>query len=222
VLDFGTSVLVLVASVALLWTLYENRRGASAAASLQVEDVRDVTIDGNATTKRAGHGPIVVVEFADFQCPFCARHARDTFPDIRREFIDSGRVTYFAFALPLRMHPLARKAAEAAECAAREGKYWQIHERLFQAPIALTPHDLLRAAQETGLDMGRFEPCLTDGAVGAVATDIQQATRLGVRSTPTFFVGRLRKDGQIDAFKRINGAVPFGEFKAAVETVAAL
>lgn len=222
VLDIGSSVLVIVASIALVWTLFENRSLPSASVRSPVEDVRDVTIDREATTKRAGRGSVVVVEFSDFQCPFCGRHAWETFPEIRRELIDPGYVTYLAFALPLQMHPLARKAAEAAECAAREGKYWQMHERLFHEPIALTPPDLLRAAQGTQLDMTRFESCLAEGAVEAVAADIQEATRLNVLATPTFFVGKLRGDGKIDLFKRINGALPFGEFKAVVDEVAKL
>ena len=222
VLDVGSTVLVLVAAVALLWTLYQDRGRNADVAAAATQNLRDITIDSAGATKQIGRGPIAIVEFADFQCPFCARHARDTFPHIRTKLIDTDRVTYVAFALPLQSHPLARKAGEAAECAAREGKYWEMHRTLFQEPLRLDAPDLLRAAESIGLERARFEDCLGNGAADAVASDIQRALRLTVSATPTFFVGQLREDGKINVLKRLNGALPFEAFEAAVDHVSKL
>lgn len=222
ILDVASSVLVGLAAVALLWSVYESRSRSAAVVASNVQDVKDVTIDGAAAAKRSGRGPVAIVEFSDFQCPFCGQFARDTFPDIRKKLIDSGKVTYIAFALPLQMHPLAAKAGEAAECAAREGKYWEMHDVLFSEPLRLTPPDLVSAATTIGLDMARFEPCFANEAREAVAADMREATRLKVAATPSFFVGKLRGDGKIEVFKRISGALPYQAFAEAVESVSKL
>ena len=216
ILDIGSTIVVTTAAGALLWTLYEGNSPANAAAP-RVQTVTGLSIDGAKITKRLGDARVALVEFSDFECPFCAKHARETYPSIRRELIDKNKITYVSFAYPLdTIHPQARKASEAAECAARQGRFWEMHERLFANPKALAVGDLFESAAAIGLDRTRFETCIAKEAAEAVEADFEEGKRLNVNSTPTFFVGRVRPDGSIDLLKRIHGAVPFETFADAV------
>jgi protein-disulfide isomerase len=213
IFDVGSTVLVMVAAAALLWRLYQTPAGSVANAAPRVQTVTGLRIDRTTITKRLGDAPVALIEFFDFQCPFCAKHARDTYPSIRRELIDKHKVTYVSFAFPLDgIHPDARKASEAAECASRQGRFWEMHERLFANPKALGVADLFKSAAAVGLDTTRFETCIAKEAVDAVTADVEEGKRLNVNSTPTFFVGRVRADGSIDLLKQINGAAPFETF----------
>jgi protein-disulfide isomerase len=180
-----------------------------------------LSIDAARATKRVGNGSIVLVEFTDFQCPFCARHALETYPSLRRDLIDQDRLTYLAFAFPLeRIHPYARKASEAAECAAKQGRYWEMHERIFANQRALkNPDFLAETAREIGLDEKLLEICLSNQASDAVAADIAEGERLDVNSTPTFFLGRRQPNGAIKLEKRIRGLVAFEHLSDAIEEV---
>ena len=111
ILDVGSAVLVSLAAGALLWTFFRSPTAArKASTGPRVESVNGLQIDGRRVTKRLGSGPVVLVEFTDFQCPFCAKHARDTYPEIRRDFIDQNKITYVSFSFPLdRIHPEARR-----------------------------------------------------------------------------------------------------------------
>jgi protein-disulfide isomerase len=141
---------------------------------------------------------------------------------IRRDFVDQGKLTYVSFAFPLeRIHPHARKASEAAECAAQQGRYWEMHERLFDDEAALQEPDVfMKNATALGLDMARFESCLASEAANAVATDVAEGERLHVNATPTFFLGTIQSDGAIELVKRISGAAPLEVFGSAIEDVA--
>ncbi|HKE87013.1 MAG TPA: DsbA family protein, partial [Vicinamibacterales bacterium] len=163
---------------------------------------------------------LALVEFSDFQCPFCGRFARDTYPSIREEFVDKDKLTFVSFAFPLELaHALARKASEAAECAARQGKYWEMRERLYADQSALAPAALSNSAQALGLDLKQFDACLDDGAQKAVQAEIDQGRQLGVNSTPTLFLGRFRRDGSIALVKRIRGAAPLAQLKSEIGSI---
>jgi protein-disulfide isomerase len=163
---------------------------------------------------------VVLVEFADYECPFCARHAQSTAPTIKKELLDSGEIQHVFFNFPLAMHPRAQKAGEAAECAAQQGHFWEMHERLFEDPRALEVTDLSQRAEDIGLNRETFMACLESGATAEmVREDLEEGRRLGVNSTPAFFVGTIRPDGSIDLVKRINGAVPFEQFEEAFREV---
>jgi protein-disulfide isomerase len=186
----------------------------------KVESVSGIRIEAAQATNRTGKGPVAIVEFSDFECPFCAQHARDVYPSIRRDLVAPGLASYVTLAFPLeRIHPNARKASEAAACAARQGRYWEMHERLFTSPTMLAADGLAESAQAAGLDSERFYACLAGEAADEVAADIAVARRLGVNSTPTFFVGLIRPDGSIDLMKRLNGVVAVEDFRDAIAEV---
>lgn len=150
--------------------------------------------------------PVTLVEFTDYECPFCRRHIDRVYPWIRSEY--GGRVRYVVRNFPLPSHPSAVKAAEAAECAFDQGSFWPYHDALFQNQHALGVEDLQRYAAEIGLDELAFDRCLESGAkADVVARDVQVGRDLGVRLTPTFFIGG----------RQLVGAWPADSFRVYLE-----
>lgn len=135
---------------------------------------------------------LVVVEFSDFQCPACQRHALTTQPVLDEQFVKTGEVLWVAKHLPLRIHPRAPVAAAAAECAGDQGKFWPMHDRLFQQMEQWSTGDepdtaLVGLAGDLGLDRTQFLACLSGRqALERVLSDLYDAQGIGVRSTPTF------------------------------------
>ena len=154
-------------------------------------EVRDVATEGRPQ-RGADDAPITIVEFTDYECPFCGRYIRDTYPALMAEYGD--RMKYVVRNFPLSsIHPNARKAAEAAECAFDQGRFWEYHDALFQNQGALDVPSLKAYAEELGLDVETFSTCLDSGAKReVVAADHRDALAHGVNGTPTFFVnGRM-------------------------------
>jgi protein-disulfide isomerase len=186
-------------------------------------DAIDLTIDG-AHVKGSPQARLTIVEFSDYQCPFCARHAQQTMTQIEREFIDTGKVRYAVRNLPLEsIHPDAFKAAEAAECAGAQGKFWEMHKLLFANQRALGITELPRHADALGLDGALFRKCLDTGEYAAkVRRDIEDAQKAGLTGTPAFFVGVTRgTDPKVKVVRKISGAQPFSAFKAVLEAMLA-
>ena len=118
-----------------------------------------LSVDG-APSLGNGDAKVTLIEFSDYQCPFCGRHFSQTLPRLMTEYVKTGKVKYVLRDFPLEpIHPLAFKAAEAARCAGDQGKYWEMHGRLFSNQQALGPKDLPRHAEAVGLDVTRFQEC---------------------------------------------------------------
>lgn len=169
---------------------------------------------------RGGDGArVVLVEFSDFQCPFCGRHAKQTLPQIERDYVATGKVLYVMRNLPLeQIHPDAFRAASAAECAGDQGKYWQMHEKLFGNQQALSAADLTRYAQESGVEPKAFQQCMDANQHEAkIRQDLTDAVRAGVNSTPTFFLGFREAGDKVKIVRRVSGAHPYPVFKAAID-----
>src|SRR5207247_2384320 len=107
------------------------------------------------------------------------------------------------------IHPYAFKASEAVECSREQGKFWEMHDRLFENRQALAEPDLLGYALELGLDRSKFSKCLGGAMASVVRADQAEATRLGVQSTPTLMIGEFGPNGRIKLMRRIAGAVPY-------------
>lgn len=150
--------------------------------------------------------PVTIVEFSDYECPFCGRFFEQTLPVLRNKFGDKIRLVYKDFPLP--MHANAPKAHEAAHCAGEQGKYWQYHDLLFQNQRALGPDQLRDYARRLNLDEGKFNVCL-DGSKYAerVSRGRNLGSESGVTGTPTFFI-----NGEM-----LVGAQPSDVFVAAIE-----
>ena len=218
-LDVVGTALILLATAGVIWAIGPNR-GNSGAGRPDIEDVSGLRIDADKLTNVKGRGSVAIVEFADYQCPFCGRHARETAPELERRFVAPGRIRYLYFHYPIqRLHPYAMKAGEAAECAGEQGAFWQMHERLFNNSQSLSRPDLITHARALSLDDAAFQACLDKDKAAAVLADKEEGVRLGVNSTPTFFVGTVEPDGSIELVKRINGAVSLDRFEAAIDDV---
>jgi protein-disulfide isomerase len=183
----------------------------------------ELTIAG-AHVKGSPQARLTIVEFSDYQCPFCARHAQQTMAQIEREFVDTGKVRYAIRNLPLeRLHPDAFKAAEAAECAGAQGKFWEMHKVLFANQRALGLAELPRHADAVGLDRTAFTKCLESGEYAAkVRKDVEDAQKAGITGTPAFLVGVTRgADPTVRVVRRISGAQPFSAFKSTLDAMLA-
>lgn len=162
-----------------------------------------VTVDADDPVRGPKDAPIEIVEFSDFQCPFCAR-ATPTLQQVIDVYGSRVKLVFKDFPLP--NHPDAPKAAEAAHCAGAQGKYWEMHDRLFANQQALKVDDLRRHAVALGLDATTFNACLDAGTFAAsIAADMAAGQKLGVNSTPSIYInGRLVLGAQpIEVFKAI-------------------
>jgi protein-disulfide isomerase len=145
-----------------------------------------------------GTGPVEILEFSDFQCPACGA----AYPEAKA-FIESNsdkaKVVYRHFPLT-QIHPFAFKAAEASECAADQGKFWEYHDKLFENQQALGRAGLAKYAEQLGLDMTKFSSCLDSGVMAdRVNADVSDGNKKGVRATPTFFIGGQKFEGALTA-----------------------
>lgn len=150
--------------------------------------------------------PVTLVEFSDYQCPFCQR-VEPTIKQLRTTYGDKLRIVWKDFPLT-QIHPQAFKAGEAGHCAGDQGKYWEYHDRLFANQQALQPADLKKHAADLGLDAAAFGACLDSSKYGERVRDgVSLGDRLGVNSTPTIFVNG----------RRFSGAQPYEVFVAAID-----
>jgi protein-disulfide isomerase len=215
--DVVVTVLIMVAATLVIW-----RHLVPAGQSQARDRIQDATgtIAAELTVNARGTGQVALVEFADFECPFCGRHARDVAPEIQKAFIDTEVVRQVFLNFPLENHRHAAPAGAAVVCAGNQGKFWEMHDALFQHQAALQHDDLMERAREVGLDLTIFSSCIEAGEAHPVIERHKSAARsLGVESTPVFFVGIVRADGSVELKKRINGAVPYSDFQSAIKDV---
>jgi protein-disulfide isomerase len=163
----------------------------------------------------------VLIEFSDFECRYCARFALETWPDLERQYVETGKIRVAFLNAPGPSHAQAEKAAEAAECAGREGKFWEMRAAIFEQG-ALAEARLRDVAASLGLEMGAFERCLAGEATAKVRADAAVAREVSLGGTPTFFVGILESDGQVRVIDRISGARPIADFQRALDKVVAM
>ncbi len=170
----------------------------------------DVTIQPSDTAGFRGYvkgsdsAPVEITEYADYQCPFCQTFATLQMPDIEKRLINTGRVRWRYRDFPLQQHSFARLAAHAAACADEQGKYWPMHDRIYQDQpqwsAAGDAGDNFRDyAGAVGLDVGRYDECMETGKfAGRIQASVQEGSRVGVSSTPTLLVGDRLYQGRID------------------------
>jgi protein-disulfide isomerase len=185
--------------------------------------VRDIKVDislkgepmrGNKDAK------IVLLEYSEYQCPFCARHFTQTQPELDKQYIDTGKVLHVFKDFPLAFHKEAPKAAEATLCAQDQSKYWEMHAKLFANAKALKPEDLVKYAEELGLDMAKFKECLDSGAKAAsIKADMEEAGKAGITGTPSIVLAvRSASDpDKVVGIKAMSGARPFDFFKTEID-----
>jgi protein-disulfide isomerase len=155
--------------------------------------------------------PLTMVEFTDYQCPYCRRFQAEVWPQLKRNYIDTGKLRYLARDLPLEFHSAAAPAAEAAHCAGEQGKFWDMHAALLAGDMDFASGGIERRARALQLDMTRFGECVARRKyAGLIAAHAREADAAGIDGTPGFIVGRA--SGAVLDGLRVEGALPYGEF----------
>ena len=173
--------------------------------ALEAPELPRVEVEAKGPMRGPANAPVTIVEFSDFQCPYCGREA----PVIERVMKDyDGKVRLVFRHYPLDFHPFAQKAAEAGACAQDQGKFWELHDKMFGNQSKLTVDDLKGYAKTLGMDASKFDKCLDSGEKKAlVEEDMKAGTAAGVSGTPAFFINGVF----------INGAQPYEQIKQAVD-----
>jgi len=165
---------------------------------------------GASYVKGNKDAPITIIEFSDFQCPFCERFYSDTLPQIIKNYVDTGKAKFVYKHFPLvSIHSSAQKAAEASECAGEQGKFWEYHNTLFENQQSLDVASLKKYAVQLGLNSNKFNDCLDSGKYESkVNDDLKEGSAAGVTGTPAFFI-----NGQ-----KLVGAQPYESFKPVIDS----
>ena len=177
---------------------------------------------GDAPIKGDINAPITIIEFSDYECPFCSRFYSDTLPLLEENYIDTGDVNLVFMDFPLEnIHPNARAAGIAAECARELGgdeAYFDMHDLLFENQQDLSDENYKIWAEDIGLDAEEFGACYDSGELGSeVDSDLLYGSSLGITGTPSFFVGTAEK-----GYLMLEGAQPYGAFEGLIEAELAL
>jgi protein-disulfide isomerase len=160
--------------------------------------------------------PVTLVEFADYQCPYCKKFHTDAYAELKKNYIDTGKLRFVSRDLPLEFHPFAMKAAEAARCAGDQNKYWELRDALYSNAAPPNENVIKKAVETLSLDAKSFQACLDSGKYKAdVQKDASEAAKLQISGTPTFVLAKSTKD-KLDGV-RLVGAQPFSAFQAAIE-----
>ena len=188
-----------------------------------VQDVTTGTLVDTSSLPSVGNSTarVAVVEFADYECPFCSRHASEVLQPLQDEFVRNGKIRYAFANFPLPNHTNARFLASAAICAGDQGQYWRMHDELFKASPK-TREAVVATASRLHLNTDTFQTCLNSPeVVQRLDRDLKQAEIVGVRGTPTFAIGLIDANGRVRVQKLIVGAEPLETFSAAVNDVLA-
>ena len=160
--------------------------------------------------------PVVLVEFTDLECPVCQRFHATAFGQLKRDYVDTGKVRFVSRDLPLPMHHFALDAAVAARCAGVQGKFWDFRDAILSRGIPPTPEELTAAGHKVGLDMDTFVRCQKSGQFAEdIQRDADEAARAGINGTPAFVIGRL-ENGLVEGRKWL-GNRPYTSFQSAIE-----
>ena len=208
-LDWAATIAMLITAAALLMLLFGPRSGPTLADS---GDARGSTTLEGATTVGNSDAPIVLVEFYDLECQYCAQFEEKVWPELKARWVDTGEIQLAYRHLPLPSHRYALRAAQAAECAAGQGAPQPMRAAIFAGQSGLSDADLWRYAFESGLNVDLFDACMNGPVPAQIERDIEIARSLNVEGTPTFVVGLRKIDGTIEPVGLLRGAAPMSQF----------
>lgn len=190
-------------------------RNAPARAAAADERVSLAFQPGALALGRAD-APLLMVEFTDYECPFCRQFHLTAFEQIRKNYIEPGKLRYVSRDFPLEFHKNALRAAVAGRCGAEQGKFWELRHSMIANASKLQPEDILGYAGKLSLDAGKFRSCMESGRLlAAVEADMDEGRAAGVSGTPTFLIGRLA-NGRLEGV-RLVGAQPYLVFAAKLD-----
>ena len=160
---------------------------------------------------------VAIVEFSDFQCPYCLRHYQSTFQPLVDKYVNTGKVKYVFVDFPLDFHPQAESAAIAAACAYGQGAFWKMHDLLFQNHATLGPDTYSKLASKLGLDQKAFMSCVRNPDTEAgIRKHASTGVAVGVNGTPSFLIGHVRDGVLVDA-RSVTGAQPLASFERVLD-----
>jgi protein-disulfide isomerase len=194
----------------------EKKEPAQAAQRRRPPRNATVSLDKTRPALGNADAPVTVVEFTDYQCPFCRRFTQSTFPLIQKQYIDTGKVRWVVRDLPLAFHANARKAGQSVHCANEQGKFWEMRDMLFKNSANLADADLKKYAAEVGLDVAAFDACLaSDRHLAEIDKDSAEAKRVSITGTPTFVIGKSGGDKLSGPL--VVGAQPLKAFQTEID-----
>jgi protein-disulfide isomerase len=212
-LDGFASIAMIAAAVLIISSEWRSRAGAP-GARVSLPKV-PVGIEG-AETEGSPTARAIMIEFSDFECPFCGRFARETLPELRTAYVGTGKLRIVFRHLPLPMHQFALGASVGASCAGEQGRFWEMHDALFRSQADLSPESISGRASGLGLDPIVFNRCVRDGAQRRVAVDVAEAKSLGISGTPAFLFGLATDGNRVRVTKMLAGARSVADFQSAI------
>ncbi len=163
--------------------------------------------------------PVTIIEYTDLECPFCHQFHMNAFADIKKSYIDTGKVRFISRDFPLGFHPHAKSAAVASRCAGEQGKFWELRNLLAANADKLAPEAVTSYAREVKLDLEAFQDCLAgDRFASALQKDWDDAIAAGVSGTPTFVIARTAPGATLQG-TRVVGAQPFEAFEQRIRAL---
>jgi protein-disulfide isomerase len=160
---------------------------------------------------------IAIVEFSDYECPYCAKHYREVLPKLRGRYIDKGLVRYVMMDFPLGFHAHAEKVSLSARCAGGQGQYWAMHDAIFGAHGQMTDALADTVVGQKKMDAATFKRCLEDPKQReAIRRDMVLGASIGINGTPAFLIGTV-KGNRLTDYKLLSGVQPFEAFASIID-----
>lgn len=181
-------------------------------------DLTGAPFKGSATST------VALVEYSDYECPFCIRHYQQVMPQIQQAYIDTNKIRYMFRDFPIdELHPQSIRGHVAAHCASEQGKFWPMHDRLFSKAGTHTPEELAKRAAESGLNPAAFSACVAaDKYSGLIRQSTALAISMGASGTPFFVVGKFDPaTNKMTPLKAIPGAFPYAQFQQYIDAALA-
>jgi protein-disulfide isomerase len=225
-LELTAMLMVIVASAAVLLQTVVTWRDRGQASPQQAQAGEPRPPDAPHSLKGAallgsGNAKVAIVEYSDFECPFCGQFAHSTWPALKQQYVDSGKVLVAFRHLPLSSHKFARSAAVGATCAGQQGKFWEMHDRLFESQNTLNGDTPRALASGLDLDLAAFDQCIRQYATADLSADDGYATKAEIAGTPTFLIGVITSDKTVRVTNILIGARPLARFTAVLDTLLA-
>ncbi|MBR9704123.1 DsbA family protein [Candidatus Pacearchaeota archaeon] len=208
-MKFETGVIIIIIVIILLVLLtfislnfYSEKESFKNKEKISI-DFEKYTIQGNPNAQ------VTLVEYSDYQCPFCKKFTLETLPLIKKEYIDTGKINFIFKDFPLEIHKDAKISAIAAHCSGEQNKYYEYHDLLFENSRNFSNENFIKWAKDLDLDVDLFSQCLNDSIqLKKVENSLKEAMDLGVKGTPTFFINDLK----------LQGPQPYAAFKQLIES----
>jgi protein-disulfide isomerase len=225
-LDILVALSIVAVCITLVWVMIADRKRPhprdgqpNPARRPTAPPAQAISLEG-AAIKGDRNAKVAIIEYSEFECPYCARFASETLPALDKSYLATGKVLFAFRHMPLeKIHPSALLAAIAAECAGRQGRFWHMHDRLFQLPKPFTVAALREEARDLDLDSQRFSTCLDGEAIASVRKDMATAKALRITGTPTFLIGHIQPDGRVKVTHLLSGARPVAQFAGILDSL---